>query len=123
MAAGIGGMVLGHYLVKDHEFSTPHGQYIVLGTMAGAALGTGIAYLSSPDGSNVRLYAGLSMIGGVGAFSLMYSVLQKENRVRSESSNLRFDISPAGIAAFALGKGPAADSRVSVPIASMQYRF
>ncbi|MEO5929815.1 MAG: hypothetical protein ABIR47_07775, partial [Candidatus Kapaibacterium sp.] len=123
IAGGAVGMVLGHYLVKDHEFSTPHGQYIALGTGAGAAFGLGVAYLISPRGDDGRIYAGATLVGGVGAFGLMYSLLQNGNIARSGSSNLRFNISPVGMAAFALGREPAAGSDITIPVASIQYRF
>ncbi|MDB5033511.1 MAG: hypothetical protein JWQ98_752 [Chlorobi bacterium] len=123
IAGGAAGLVLGHYLVKDHEFSTPHGQYIALGTGAGFALGLGVAYLISPRGGDGSIYVGSALVGGAGAFGLMYSLLQDGNRSRTGSSNLRFDISPIGVAAFALGRGPVAGSDITLPVATMQYRF
>jgi hypothetical protein len=121
MLGSAAGLVLGHYLVRGHEFSDAQGNYIALGTVAGTALGLGTAYLLSSDGSDEKLYAGASLVGSVGGFIVMYSLLEDDAVVRDEGRNWRFQIAPAGIGALLLGRFPASDA--SVPLAGFQYSF
>jgi hypothetical protein len=47
LAGTAGGLYAGSQLVKGHDFTDAEGDYIALGTIAGGALGVGVAYLMS----------------------------------------------------------------------------
>jgi hypothetical protein len=121
MLGSLAGLLLGDHLEKGREFSDAQGNYITLGTLAGTALGLGTAYLISSDDENEQMYAAASLVGSVGGFALMYSLLEDDARVGSKAMNWNFDISPVGIGSLLFGDRPR--SGTMIPIASFQYRF
>ena len=120
MAGAAGGIILGHNLVGGRQFTDAQGNYVALGTAASTALGLGLAYLLSPDDGDYKLFAGSALVGSVGGFALMYTLLE-DDAPREIGASLRFDISPAAIGAFAMGRRPTGTA--SVPMAGMSYRF
>jgi hypothetical protein len=95
--------------------------YVTLGTAATTGLALGIAYLVGSDRSDEKLYGAAGLVGSVGGFALMYSVLEEKARSKEMGSTLRLDISPAAIGAYALGRAPSGN--VTVPMASLSYRY
>jgi hypothetical protein len=124
MVGSLAGLAAGHFLVKDKDFSTSSGSYIVLGGVAGGLLGTGIAYLASSDArDNTSLYLSSSAAGGLLGFSAMYLLLRDDARRTETGSLWRFNLSPEGIAAYALGGRINLPPGYSAPIAQLQARF
>jgi hypothetical protein len=115
-----GGIYAGHQLVKGHDFSNADGNYVSLGTLAGGALGVGVAYLITADDPDERVYMGASSLGLLGGFTVMYALLEDNARINHGARNWQFDISPFGLASLAFNLN---SSKSSVPIASFSYRF
>jgi hypothetical protein len=115
-----GGIYAGQHIVKGHDFSDADGNYVSLGTLAGGALGVGVAYLITAKDPDERVYMGASSLGLLGGFTLMYALLEDNARINHEARNWRFDISPFGLASLAFNLN---SSKNSVPIASFSYSF
>ena len=124
IGGSIGGLLAGHFLVKEKDFTASQGAFIALSEFAGGLLGFGISYLaSSRDGDNSSLYLSAGAAGAVGGFALMYGLMADQPRQESEGSLLNLNISPTGIAALlGIGQRPTGARNVA-PLANLSYRF
>jgi hypothetical protein len=71
MAGGALGLVAGDFLVRDSDFSVGESLLIDLGTVAGALLGAGVAYLAVQDGGPTLFASGLGATVGFGVSYLI----------------------------------------------------
>jgi len=78
MAASLGGIVGGDRLVARRNFSVGQALLIDAGTIAGGALGLGVAYLLSDGDSDSRPYTISAAIGSTGAFALLYRLTHRD---------------------------------------------
>lgn len=120
MAGAVGGIALGHHLVKGRQFTDAQGNYVALGTAATTAVALGLAYLIGSEDADYRLYVGASLAGSVGGLALMYGLLE-DDAPRELGANLRLHVSPSTIGAFALGRRPSGSA--SVPMMGVSYTF
>lgn len=99
LAGSIAGLALGDRLVRDVDLSAAQSILVDTGTLAGAALGLGIAYLvtsSNNDASEAYTSAAaLGAIGGGGATFL--AVRRAAARGDSRSGNLQLEITPLAL--------------------------
>lgn len=123
MAGAIGGIALGHHLVSGHQFTDAQGNYVALGTLASTAVAVGAAYLIGSDNADEKMFAGAALVGSVGGVALMYSLLEDDARDTRMGSGLRFDISPAAIGAYAMGRRPRGNHALYLPMAGVTYQF
>lgn len=82
MIASIGGVVGGDRLVARRNFSVGQALLIDAATIAGGALGLGVAYLASNEGSDSKPYTIGATIGSTSAFALLYHLTQGDARER-----------------------------------------
>lgn len=106
-----GGLLLGNEFVKGLNFRGEDGTIVVLGTLAGALVGTGIGVLAS----ETRVGAVAAWLGAAAGFATGMAMAKPEVEGRSRGE-LKFDFNPLGLL---LG----ARSTVPVPVGSLTYRF
>lgn len=101
LAGSAAGLALGDRFVRGVDLSAAQSILVDTGTIAGAALGLGIAYLVSSDGSDesegYTSAAALGAIGGGGATFL--AVRRAAARGDSRSGNLQVEFSPVALLA------------------------
>ncbi len=90
----VGGLYLGHCLIKDKDFSDGNGLLIEVGTMASTLLGMGIGYMISNEGGTI-LTAGA--IGSVLGISALYSTLAEQSKSDVSLNNLKINFQPSGL--------------------------
>lgn len=78
MFASLGGIVGGDRLVARRNFSVGQALLIDAGTIAGGALGLGVAYLLSDGDSDSKPYTISAAIGSTGAFALLYRLTHRD---------------------------------------------
>lgn len=87
MMSGFGtmaGVGVGHYLVKDKDFSTGQGVLINLAQIAGAFTGLGLAYLAGAP-KNGSVYPVSAATGAVVGFTVTYRAFVQEARTISHN--------------------------------------
>ena len=123
MAGSVAGLALAHQsLVRGKDFSTGEGILVQLGTVGGALVGAGIAYLLSSDRGDETLFLTSSAIGALGGFAYTYGQFSRKAEIREAGSSWNFNVFPAGLLTSSFAKRPSGWlSRV--PFLSVQYRF
>ena len=101
LAGSAAGLVLGDRFVRGVNLSAAQSILVDMGTLAGAALGMGIAYLATSDGSDeseaYTSAAALGAIGGGGA--TLVAVRRAAVKGDSRRGNLQIEFSPFALVA------------------------
>jgi hypothetical protein len=95
MAGAVGGLVLGHVLIRDHDFTSDQGALVTLGEVSGGLLGLGtVALFSRDDGAGGSAYWTGAMLGAAGGFALPYIMFEKDASVKSPHAQMQLDVGP-----------------------------
>jgi hypothetical protein len=99
-AGGVVGIILGdRFLVRRYDHSRGDGGRVVLGTVAGALIGAGIATLPNTNNPNPHLVLGLASLGG------LIGIIVAERYVEPEPDagqpRIRVTFNPAGLVGLA----------------------
>ena len=97
MAGSASGIILGHRLTRNVNFSASQGTLIGLSELGGALFGFGIAVLA--DATDSAPYITLATIGAAGGFALSYHAFSRSARAPSHSL-LDLEISPQGLMTY-----------------------
>ncbi|MBL7996156.1 hypothetical protein JNM05_12355 [bacterium] len=124
IAGSLGGLFLGHQLVREKDFTPAQGTFIELGQLAGWFTGLGIAYLiqnpnSSSDG---RLFSTMSAVGGITGYTLMYRTFAGKAQEKAAKSSWDFHVMPQNLLVGKLHKS-FGKSIYSLPIATLDVTF
>jgi hypothetical protein len=133
MAGSAAGLAAGDVLVRDTEFTTGQSTLVTLGTIAGGAIGLGLAFVASPGpNDNGTFMLTSSMIGSALGFTATYrSLLPQARRAHVDRTSWRVELSPLAFGGRLLpgpgdrGRGAAAGgaARPPLPLVRVQYRF
>ncbi len=85
MTGMLAGLVAGHHLLRDKDFTAGQGTLLRLGTLSGALAGAGIAYLVASDNSGSATYTSACAIGGAAGFTLLYRLYAEEAEQLAEA--------------------------------------
>jgi hypothetical protein len=109
MAGGLAGLAIADRKLAPLRLTEPQARLIGLGTIAGGAIGFGIAYLFFEDSSDETPYLTASALGALGGFALTYRAVAQRPDVGLRESRLRIDMHPTGLAGLArrTERGPA----------------
>ena len=121
MAGGILGGTIGNYLVKNKDFTTAEGTYIMFGAFGGMLIGGGIPLLAGAENGEVA--AVLSGAGALAGFAWMYHRYAPSAGERAASSSLSFQLYPEGLAAMSMKPTLSFQNQWTAPIVSFSYRF
>ena len=117
--SGVGGAVLGRYLVRDRDFTGTQGSLVALGSVAGSLLGLAV----TAGGESGEAAAVVQALGSAAGFGITYAVLEGDARrqaARGTSSlNLDLNVGPA----MARTVGPAGMEREVVPRVTLTASF
>ena len=86
---GVGGLALGHVLIRDRDFTKDEANLVFLGSTAGSLLGGGLAALSDAEGSAVAV---MQALGSATGFGITYSLFGSEARQRTSISAAGMDV-------------------------------
>jgi hypothetical protein len=121
MAGGVVGLALGDRLVANTEFTAGQSILNTTGMVAGAALGLGIAYVSTTNSSDNDTYLlTASMIGAGLGFAGTYASFLPAARASRTSSSWRIEVSP--LAALA-AQSTRASTVGNAPLVRVSCRF
>lgn len=127
MAGSLAGLVTGDRLVRPHRFSQGQGRLLTLGTVAGGAVGLGIAHLivgNESAGDDSKIYLASSALGALAAYGLTFRSLAPDADRRPERrSGLEIHLNPVGAASALVGSTTAGERRMPMPVLSGSYRF
>ncbi|MBO8131474.1 MAG: hypothetical protein H0Z29_08165 [Candidatus Marinimicrobia bacterium] len=91
IVGGIIGAMLGCHLVRNKDFTSDQGKFVLWSEAAGDFIGSGIAYLiSSEKKYDTTIYLTLSSIGATAGFWLMYKNFKDKAQI--EEANLPLEI-------------------------------
>lgn len=121
MAGGILGGTIGNYLVKEKDFTTAEGTYIMFGAFGGMLIGGGIPLLAGSENGEVA--AVLSGAGALAGFAWMYHRYAPSAGERAASSSLSFQVHPEGLAAMSMKPALSLQNQWTAPIVSLAYHF
>ena len=96
MAGAVGGLALGHVLIRDHDFSSDQGGLITLGEVSGALFGVGLVTLAAGDrGAGTSTYWTATTLGAAAGFTLSYLLFDSDASLRPKRApEMGMDISP-----------------------------
>lgn len=102
------GLYRANRLLHDYDFMESQGSIIWLSTLGGLAMGSGLAYTFTglPDNRTENsVYLGLSTLGAITGFTIMYRYFQSEARIvrNSQSFNTYWEINPFPVASLVSG--------------------
>lgn len=128
LAGNLAGLAVGDRLVRPVRFSEGQGRLVVLGTVAGGALGLGLTYLllgDDPGGNASAAYLGASTLGAAGGFAVTFESLAPDAQDFGSGggSGLDLRLNPAGLAAATPLGRRLGDPGVPVPFLTGTYRF
>jgi len=125
MIGGTAGLAAGDRLVRGTRFTAGQSVIVTLGMVAGAAVGLGVAFVSSGDqGDNGTFLLSSSMVGSAIGFAATYrSLLSAAGGPRTERSSWRIEISPLGLTAAAADAKGAGGRGATLPLVRAEYRF
>lgn len=95
IAGSIGGLVLGHSLLAERDFTSSQGSYVSLGTLAGGVMGLGVVFLTNTDSGKAYAIAGSA--GATLGFALMYGGYADQAAAASKSLSLDVQVNPVGL--------------------------
>jgi hypothetical protein len=101
MAGAVGGLALGHVLIRDHDFSSDQGALITLGEVAGGLFGIGMVTLAAGghEAESSTYWTG-TMLGAAGGFTFSYLLLESDASLKPKhATEMRMDIAPRLITA------------------------
>ena len=99
-AGFVAGVVAGDRLIVNRfDYQRGDGMLLLVGTAAGALMGSGVHALVDREGRDARLSTGLSAAGGVAGLMLSHYYLSPRDDARRFGARLRFDPSAAMMAA------------------------
>ncbi|MDP4267335.1 MAG: hypothetical protein Q8880_07870 [Bacteroidota bacterium] len=119
----LGGLLLGHYMAKENDFTTGQGVLISLSEIAGGLIGLGTGYLISgnPEESNGKLIFGSSALGAIAGFALMSSFYSIRNKKAEEKkTSFNFNINPQVLFGYLPGNR---SYNMQIPVFSASLRF
>ncbi len=124
IVGSVGGLVLGHRLAYDRDFTAAQGTFIELGQLAGWFTGLGIAYLiKDPASSDSRLFMTLSAAGGIGGYALMYNIFADKAREKAAGrTSWDFQFTPQNIL-LSKWSGSNSKSNFPLPLAALNVQF
>jgi hypothetical protein len=96
MAGAVGGLVLGHALIRDRDFSSDQGALITLGEVSGGLLGVGVVTLTvgQHDAAPSAYWTGI-LSGAAGGFTFSYLLLEPDASLRPKRApDMGMDIGP-----------------------------
>jgi hypothetical protein len=96
IAGAVGGLALGHVLIRDHDFSSDQGALITLGEVSGGLLGIGLVTLAVGDhGAESSTYWTGTMLGAAGGFTFSYLLLEPDASLKPKHApEMGMDIGP-----------------------------
>jgi len=96
IAGAVGGLTLGHVLIRDHDFSSDQGALITLGEVSGGLLGMGLVTLAVGNhGAESSTYWTGIMLGAAGGFTFSYLLLAPDASLRPKRApEMGMDIAP-----------------------------
>jgi hypothetical protein len=127
MTGAVGGLAVGHHLLRGKDFSTGQGVIIGLSEVAGGLFGTGLLLATGTDTDPAWPYLLASSGGALAGFWLTYHSLgARASTHGGKSSELRLDISPEGLLALRGGRSghrTSVPAGQAVPLVKLEYRF
>ena len=117
--SGVGGAVLGRYLVRGRDFTGTQGSLVALGSVAGSLLGLAV----TSGGETGDAAAVVQALGSAAGFGITYAVLEGEARRQAArgSSSLKLDLNVGPT--MARTAGPAGTQREIVPRVTLTASF
>jgi len=96
LAGSAGGLVLGNRLVRNVDLSAEQAILVDTGTLAGAALGLGIAYLATSNGDDESaVYTTAAALGAIGGGAATFLAVRRSAASSgTQSSSLQLDLAP-----------------------------
>jgi hypothetical protein len=119
------GTITGALLVKNEDFTSSHGTYITLSTLAGDLFGSGLGYLISGnnDQNTGKVVFGLGTVGAIAGFAIMYGSLKDEAAVPGTRGALDFNVSPLGLYSMMNKNRSTFGKNAYIPLMQVQYKF
>jgi hypothetical protein len=96
MAGAVGGLVLGHVLIRDHDFTSDQGALVTLGEVAGGLFGIGMVSLAAGGhDADASTYWTGAMLGAAGGFTVSYLLLESDASLKPKRApDMGMDIAP-----------------------------
>jgi hypothetical protein len=96
MAGAVGGLALGHVLIRDHDFSSDHGALVTLGEVSGGLLGLGLVTWGAGNReADASAYWTGAMLGAAGGFTFTYLWLAPNAALEPKhATEMKMDIGP-----------------------------
>jgi hypothetical protein len=95
MVGSVGGLAIGHGLVKHTDFSFGQGVIVDFSTIGGWLFGLGGAYLATDNGPDESMFWVLTGLGTVAGYAIGYGVSAKSaRRAAADRSSWQFDVMP-----------------------------
>lgn len=96
MAGAVGGLALGHVLIRDHDFSSDQGALITLGGVSGGLLGVGLVTLSAGghEAESSTYWTGTTL-GAAAGFTVAYLLFESDASLNvKRAPQMGMDITP-----------------------------
>ncbi|MCB9357709.1 MAG: hypothetical protein H6508_00370 [Calditrichaeota bacterium] len=120
-AGSVLGLGLGHYLLRDKEFSRSQGLTVLAVEIAVATLATSV--MVAGEANDSESYSLAAVIGGTAGFALGYSNASRSGRVLTKADNLDFEFNPLPLLTeFPRGNSPEWTHRMTQAV-TIAYRF
>jgi hypothetical protein len=118
------GFAAGAHLLKGRDFTPGQAVLVDVGTIAGAGLGVGLAYLFSDTSVEARSALVGAAVGATGGFALTWATSRRLAPSLDEHGTLHFDLDPWALVGSPLRPSTTAAHRAAVrPIVTARWRF